>query len=58
MRMEENRLRCAWKRSCVENTYFKIKNIHKFTWVYGVDESKSLLDFILVQRVIGINSYV
>ena len=32
------------------NTSFEKKDIHKSTWVSGVDDRKSLLDFIVVQE--------
>ena len=41
---------CTEESLGVGNTYFKKKNIHKFTWVSGVNNRKSLLDFIVVQE--------
>ena len=32
------------------NTFSEKKDIHKFTWVSGMDDHKSLLDFIVVQE--------
>ena len=38
------------KKWNVINTLFQKKDIHKFTWVSGVDGLKSLLDFVVVQE--------
>ena len=40
---------CTGKRPSVRNTFFE-KNIHKFTWVNGVYDRKSLLHFIVLQE--------
>ena len=41
---------CTKKKLSVGNTFIGKKDIHKFTWVSGVDDRKSLLDFIVVQE--------
>ena len=37
------------KKWNVINTLFQKRDIHKFTWVSGVDGLKSLLDFVVVR---------
>ena len=53
--MEELNEMCTENRLSVGNTFFEKKDIHKFTWVRGVDDRKSLLDFIVVQEAKKIN---
>ena len=36
------------KRLCRGNTFFEKKDIHKFTLVSEINNSKSLVDFIMV----------
>ena len=31
---------------CLESTWFKKRDIHKYTWVSGVKEKRELLDFV------------
>ena len=38
---------CTEKRLSVGHTFFEKKDVHKFTWVSGVDDHKILLDFIV-----------
>ena len=51
---------CTQKRLSLGNTFFEKKDLHKFTWVNGVDDRKGLLDFIVVQeeeinKLLGVN---
>ena len=41
---------CTEKKLNVGNTLFEKNEIHKFTWLSGMDGRKSLLDLILVQE--------
>ena len=40
---------CTEKRLSAGNTFFEKRDIHKSTWVSGVGDRKSLLDFIVMQ---------
>ena len=42
---------CVEKGLCIGNTYFKKKNIHKYTWVSGVNGERALLDFVCVRVI-------
>ena len=41
---------CSEKRLSVGNTVFEKKEVHKFTCASGLDDRKSLLDLIVVQK--------
>ena len=49
---------CTEKKLGLGNTFFEKKDIHKFTWVSGVDDRKGLLDFIVVQEKEKINFWM
>ena len=51
---------CVERGMCVENTWFKKRDIHKYTWVSGVNGDRALLDFVCVKvgdrkRLIDVN---
>ena len=41
---------CAERQMVVGNTLFEKKLIHKYTWTSGIDGSRALLDYVLVDR--------
>ena len=41
---------CTEKRLSVGNTFFEKNDIHKFAWVSGVDDHKTLPELFLMQE--------
>ena len=53
---------CMKKIMCEGNTIFKKKDIHRFTWGSPINDSGSLLNFVIIQecdrdRLFGVNIY-
>ena len=38
---------CMEKRMCIGNAYIETSDVHKFTWVSEINDSGSLMDFII-----------